>query len=128
MRKNDLIKLLQDLPGNPEMVLWNGLVGDFMNIDSKLVDEDLVKMSYDHFLEMCRLEECVNRQDWNYQHSADELAHLKQCYAKHYEWEVNPFVTHEDIASKRYKRKRVVYINAKLRGKTMHDRIGQVSY
>lgn len=128
MRKNDLIKLLQELPGNPEMVLWNGLVQDYMQIDNKLIDEDVVKMTYDHFLEMCRLEECSRRRDWNFQHTADDLVELKRSYAKHYEWEVNPYITQEDIERKRYKRKRVVYINAKLRGKTMHDRIGQVSY
>lgn len=32
MRKNQLIELLQQLKGNPEIVVWNGLVGDIMPI------------------------------------------------------------------------------------------------
>ena len=27
MKKNDLIKKLQQIEGNPEIVLWNGMVG-----------------------------------------------------------------------------------------------------
>ena len=29
MRKNELIKLLQEIPGNPNVVIWNGFVGDY---------------------------------------------------------------------------------------------------
>jgi len=32
MRKNDLIKLPNQIEGNPEVVLWNGYVGDYTNI------------------------------------------------------------------------------------------------
>lgn len=128
MRKNDLIKLLQETPGNPEVMLWNGYVQDFMKVGG-LVDSTLVKMTLDYYIEMCRLEECSNRRDWTYQHTADDLAELKKLYDKHHtEWEVNEWVTLEDIETKRYKKKRIVYINAKLRGKTMGDRLGSVSY
>lgn len=127
MRKNDLIKLLQDLPGNPEMVLWNGYVSDYMQID-RLVDSNVVKYNYDYFLEMCRLEECNRLKNWEYQLSEEEVADCKRAYRQNHEWDVNPYVTEEDVKEKRYKSKRVVYINAKLRGKTMGDRLGTVSY
>lgn len=32
MRKNKLIEILQSMSGNPEIVMWNGYVGDFMPI------------------------------------------------------------------------------------------------
>ena len=44
MRKNDLIKLLSDINGNLEIVLWNGYTQDFMKVD-RLVESDLVKMT-----------------------------------------------------------------------------------
>lgn len=127
MRKEQLIQLLQDLPGNPEVVLWNGYVGDFMNI-SGVVESDLVKINKRHFLEMCRLEKCRDHKDWNEQLTTAETEHSLECYKRNYEWEVNEFITADDIKEKRYNRKRVVYINAATRGKTMHDRLGPVSY
>ena len=127
MRKNDLIKLLSDIDGNPEIVLWNGYTQDFMKVD-RLVESDLVKMTKLHFLEMLRLEKCVDVKDWSAQLTDEETNHGLECYRKNYEWEVNEYVTTDDIQSKRYQRKRVVYINAKLRGKTMFDRLGEVRY
>lgn len=127
MRKNDLIKLLSDIDGNPEIVLWNGYTQDFMKVD-RLVESDLVKMTKLHFLEMLRLEKCVDVKDWSAQLTDEEVKHGLECYRKNYEWEVNEYVTTDDIQSKRYQRKRVVYINAKLRGKTMFDRLGEVRY
>ena len=119
--------MLQTLPGNPEMVLWNGYVSDYMHID-KLIDSNVVKYDYDYFLEQCRLEECVRLKNWEYQLSEEEVADCKRAYRQNHEWDVNPYVTEEDVKEKRYKSKRVVYINAKLRGKTMGDRLGSVSY
>lgn len=43
MRKNDLIKLLEQIEGNPQIVLWNGYVGDYMNISNKITEVKLVK-------------------------------------------------------------------------------------
>ena len=127
MRKEQLVQLLQDLPGNPEIVLWNGYVGDFMKV-SGVVEGDLVKMTKPHFLEMCRLEKCCDNKDWNEQLTAAETEYALECHKRNYEWEVNEYITTDDIKEKRYSRKRVVYINAAKREKTMHDRLGAVSY
>jgi hypothetical protein len=43
MRKNDLIKLLQEIDGNPEVSLWNGFVGDWMPISKEIEVIELVK-------------------------------------------------------------------------------------
>ena len=46
MRKNQLIELLQGIKGNPEVMVWNGLVDDYMPIGS--VDTNtLYKQSID---------------------------------------------------------------------------------
>ena len=34
MRKNQLIELLQEIKGNPEVMVWNGLVDDYMPLGS----------------------------------------------------------------------------------------------
>lgn len=127
MRKNDLIKMLSDIEGNPEIVLWNGYVQDYMKVD-RLVESDLVKMTKDYFLETLRLEKCSDLRDWNAQLTPEEVEHGLDCYRRNYEWEVNEYVTTEDIQRKRYQRKRVVYVNAKTRGKKMCDRLGEVRY
>lgn len=127
MRKNELIKLLSEMDGNPEIMLWNGYVQDYMAVDG-LVEGDLVKQTWGHYLEMCRLEECCNRKDWTFQHTEDDIAKLHKCYLKHVNWECNNYVCADDVTQKKYKRKRVVYVAAKTRGKTMHDRLGTVEY
>lgn len=126
MRKNDLIKMLQDIEGNPEVLLWNGMVGDWMNID-KPVESDLVKIEKGYFIESCRLRECRDRNDWQYQFSEDELADVEKWY-KRQEWEDNKFVTEEDIKEKRYRKKRVLYLQAKKRGVSTFDRLGNIEY
>ena len=44
MRKNDLIKMLKEIKGNPEVVLWNGMVGDWMPV-GKLSESYLTKIT-----------------------------------------------------------------------------------
>lgn len=127
MRKNDLIKLLQELPGNPELKLWNGYVSDFMDIGG-LAERQLTKQTWEHYIEMCRLERCRDLQDWSFQFTEEDLAEYRTAYTKHTEWENDPYVYLDDIATKRYKAKRIVYIEAKLRGKQYADRLGSVSY
>jgi hypothetical protein len=126
MRKNDLIKLLQNIEGNPEVLLWNGMVGDWMHID-KPVEGYLVKIDKEQFIESCRLRECRDRNNWEYQFSKDELADVEKWY-KRQEWEENHFVTEEDIKEKRWKQKRVLYLQAKKRGVSTFDRLGNIEY
>ena len=44
MKKNDLIELLNGIKGNPDIVLWNGMVGDYMHIKG-LEEGDLLNAS-----------------------------------------------------------------------------------
>ena len=127
MKKDDFIKELQNIPGNPEIKLWNGMVSDWMDIDS-LVEGDLVKETEAHYLEMCRLEKCVDLSNFGYQFTDDDLTRLRKVYSEHVSWEDNPFVTSEDIDNNRYHIESIYYINAKPRGETFIDRQGSVKY
>jgi len=128
MKKSKLIEMLNRLEGDPEIKLWNGMVGDWMDIDRELVPSDLVKQSLEHWLEMCRIQECRHRRDWDYQLPAEEVAALKKDYNKVNTWELNPFVTLEDVQEKRYKLKNIYILNAKTKGVKAFDRLGDIDY
>lgn len=127
MRKNDLIKLLQDIKGNPEVLLWNGMVSDWMHID-KPVEGDLVKIDKKYFLESCRLELCQKLKNLNYQLSPEEIKDFEKSYRDYHNWEANEFVTEEDVKRKRYRQKRVLYLQTKKRGMNTFDRLGNIEY
>ena len=127
MRKNDLIKLLQTIEGNPDIVLWNGIVGDYQNISTKLVEGDLVKKTLKGYLEHNRMVRCLKENDWQYQLTNEEVEYLTNIY-KTFDYEQDNYVTQEDIKEKRYRKKRVVYIQPKESGWTFFDRRIKVEY
>lgn len=119
MRKNDLIKLLNALPGNPEVVLWNGFVDDFHHINREIVEVTLVKHSKDFLRWRCRRpdapelseEECdkaFKEQEWDFPNRFASAEQFSDWYGKH--------------------RKRVYALNGNLRGKSCWDRQGTMSY
>ena len=128
MKKSKLIEMLNRLEGDPEIKLWNGMVGDWMDIDRELVPSDLVKQTLEHWLEMCRIGDCHDRRDWDYQLPAEEVARLKKDYNRVNTWELNPFVTLEDVKEKRYKLKNIYILNAKTKGVKAFDRLGDIDY
>lgn len=127
MRKNDLIKMLNEIEGNPEVVMWNGMVGDWM-IPAKPEQGELCKQTKQHYIEMVRLEKCIDLQNWDFQFSEEELKELDKSYKHYVNWSYGEYVREEDIASKRYKTKKVIWLSAKLRGESYYDRLGKVSY
>ena len=127
MRKNDLIKLLHTIEGNPEIVLWNGFVGDYQNISTKLVEGELVKKTLKCYLEHNRMVRCLKENNWQYQLTEEEVSYLTNVY-KTFNYEQNDFVTKEDIKEKRYMKKRVIYIQPKLKNKKCYDRLGTIEY
>lgn len=126
MHKNDLIKKLQELEGNPEVLLWNGYVGDWTDIGN-LSPSSLVKIQKDCWLESCRIKRCIERKDWSYQIPTEEVTVLSKQYTK-FSWEIDEFISEEDITEKRYKKKNVVFIQPKPRGEVSFDRLGRVNY
>ena len=127
MRKNNLIKLLQTIEGNPEIVLWNGLVGDYQNISTKLVEGDIVKRTLDDYLSRYRHERCFHEKNWKYQLTQEEENNAKKWY-KNIKYEINQYVTEEDIKKKYYMKKRVVYIQPNISNKKYCDRLGTIEY
>ena len=127
MKKSKLIELLQNIKGNPDIMLWNGIVGDVVDLTPNLVEVGLVKETLEHYLEMCRIEGCIDRKDWSYQMPHDEVERLKKNY-KTFKYEENQYVYKEDIDKGNYKQKIVYVLDAKLAGKTSYSRSGDISY
>ena len=120
MRKNDLIKHLQELKGNPEIMLWNGFVGDFVPIGT-VGESDLVKLSKESWMRYVKAE--ANR----YGDELESKEELNKIYNS-IGYESNRYVSEADIKTGLYKRKKIVYIEAKVTGKTACDRLGNIHY
>lgn len=125
MRKQDLIKYLQSIKGNPEVLLWNGFVGDWHRITPSTMK--LSKLTKEYFMESCRLERCIDTKDWEYQLTEKELQYYAQSYARQV-YEHNEFIEPEDLKRKRYKQKQVIMLQGKRRGIKTFDRIGDMEY
>lgn len=127
MRKNKLIEILSELDGNPEIFLWNGFVGDYQHISKDLVESCLVKQTLHDYLNICLLR-ARKSNGIEYNFTKEQIKELTTSYKNHIEWEENSYVTDEDVQNKFYKKKKVYYINARLRGIDTFDRAGDISY
>lgn len=78
-------------------------------------------------MESCRLERCIDMQDFTYQLTEHEKIQAKQSYDNHC-YEYSEFVEKADIERKRYKQKQVVMLQGKPRGISTYDRIGGLKY
>lgn len=126
MKKDKLIAMLQEIEGNPDILLWNGMVGDWMDI-SKIVPTELVKITLPYYLKTCQLEDRIKRQDMSYETPPEEVASLSKHW-RQLQWDVNEYVSSKDIKEGRYKVKNVMMIDAKPRGISTWDRAGTLSY
>ena len=127
MKKTKLIKLLQDIPGNPDILLWNGYVQDWVGIDPAVIKGYLVKKTLEYYSESVRIEECIDRKDWKHQLSEDTKIELAK-YHRTFPWEYNEWVTQDSIDANHYKGKRVYFLQNKRRGIKTFDRGGGIEY
>lgn len=123
MKKEQLILLLQTIEGNPDILIWNSLVSDYMDICPKLIDTELVKESKQHFLK------CVELENYRLGRTSASKDELDRLY-KNREWDFpNPYFAEDEL--KDYcgrNRKKVVLINVMNRGKLSFDRNGSIRY
>jgi hypothetical protein len=113
MRKRQLIELLEKISGNPEVVLWEGFVGDYMHIDKDITVHELVKRSRDLIGLRCKskeeIEQAFRNQDWDFPNpNIETIEEYNKWYGQH--------------------KKKVILISPKPRGKSTFDRLGNISY
>lgn len=123
MRKNDLIKLLQDIKGNPEIMLWNGYVEDVVPIDKNIQESSLFKMTFEGYKERVNIER--QARDKLPPYSDDEVRQLYRQYNKGWEFYAYYAPGKEDNW---YKEKRILVISPKITGKQAFDRLGNINY
>lgn len=121
MRKNALIALLQEIEGNPEIVIWNGYVDDYMNIDKEMFSITLVKETEDFIFNGLKGEWSQMNKSWDVPVEVLEKLRVraKEIHKKREHDFANPYVTEEEFESWYGKKKLTKYVLApKLRGKT----------
>lgn len=140
MRKNDLIKMLESIKGNPEIMLWSHLVKDVIPISSKMEEVDLYKDSLEYkqrvyeneyilSLKSVRKGELTELPDTTEFH--EKLKSLRQeaeaAYKKE-KYEYRLYMNEKLIKSGTIKKKKVVVIQPRIVGKTFWDRAGDINY
>ena len=126
MRKNALIARLHTLKGNPEILLWNGTVGDYQHI-KEFAYGDLVKQTQEDFLLRCELEKCRDEKNPEAKLTQQELADCKAVW-RSMPYETNRYVTQKHIKERRYRAKTVIFVVARVRGKSDFDRYNSIEY
>lgn len=126
MKKSKLMKLLADIPDNADIRLWNGMVGDWMDIES-IKPTMLFMVSLDHELKVTRMRNARDVGDPAAVLSAEQIADIKKEH-RTLGWEYNQWVTQTMIDDGYYNTKTVFIIDAKTRGVHAFDRLGSIDY
>lgn len=133
MKKNKLIELLQKIDGNPDIYLWNGFVGDWADIDPKFVEQKLTKESWEHNYKCLVWEWQKDNETFNQPPVGvdNEFRELAQKQFKQQQWELpNPYVELKNYKEwyGKHRKRIIIIINHKTRGKSYSDRIGDMYY
>ena len=124
MRKNQLIEILKNIKGNPEIMVWNGFVEDYQSISKQLIESKVYKLSFEGYKERINLERVVR----------DNLPplpeyELKVLYKRHKIGQYEAFNYYPpDDNDKAYDKKTVFVLEPKTTGKTHFDRLGTITY
>lgn len=124
MRKNQLIEILKNIKGNPEIMIWNGIVEDVQPIAKEVVECKLYKMSFEGYKERVNLQRVLKD---NLPELLDD--ELKALYKKHKIGQYEAFNYYPpDDNDKAYNKKTVFVLEPKVTGKTHFDRLGTITY
>ena len=147
MRKIDLIKMLQSIKGNPDIMLWNGVVGDVVPLDKNMIPVELYKDSLDYIKKLYEFEYIRQlmqtlpsdmNEDEQYNiayimlHKNKQLldklhkSATKKYSTRKYEYRIS--VDDEFLKSGKLKCKKVLVLQARKTGKTCWDRAGSIRY
>ena len=115
MRKNELIKLLQEIPGNPNVVIWNGFVEDYHHpTKPEVVEFRRIKKNFQAVL--------VNAE--RMEKGQDPMTEEEYRKYPQNDWELpcySTFPEHEDT-------RKMIVLELKERRKTMSNRAGTIYY
>ena len=131
MRKNELIQLLQQIKGNPEIYIWNGLVDDYMPL-KKVYPDKLYKVCTQFiYTQLVYDWKCTNNTfEDPPPEKCNSLMQMAVKAAKSEKYETaNPWLEPEQYTNWYGNRpKNIVALYAGIVNKTYEDRLGQIQY
>lgn len=119
MRKNDLIKMLNEIEGNPEIVIWNASVGDWMHIEKPKV------------YTFNRLKKSFKIKSINNERFRDHLPDLTEEEIKKVEnddFELGEGNTFGILKDEYFENRSRIVLSTKSRGIKSFDRLGNIEY
>lgn len=130
MKKNDLIKKLKQIKGNPDIVVWNGFVQDFNHIGG-IEPTFLYRECREHLITAMKYE------IWQYNKELSNEQLLERVDMKlvdedmsNREWEFPNSMFDERLMKSVYgdEKKAIIMIVPKKRDKSTCDRLGTMRY
>lgn len=125
MKKNDLIKLLSEIEGNPEIKIWNGFVSDLVNVSSNISHDYVRKYKLDWYINTIQNERRHDLHDRNHTLSEEDIKEItKEWKNMPYEYSEYSFEGEDNV----YNKKKVIVISPKTMNKSAFDRFGSIEY
>lgn len=126
MAKTELLAALNAIEGDPQIIIWNGHVGDYQNIAS-VTPLMLTKPTLSEWVFRLVCERVVDTGDRNYALPPGELKEWEETLREK-DWEIDNYVSEIDIAEGRYVEKAVYILEPTARGIETFDRLGNIEY
>lgn len=124
MRKNDLIKLLQSIEGNPQVVIWNGFTHDYQHIDKTFIPLTLYKPEKSWLKK-----KIIDLQRSHLGKNPISEEEFNQLYSNIEYEKANRFYTENEIKERYSKKtKKLIVFNVLERNKIVFDRLGSYKY
>jgi len=133
VKLNKLIEELQKIKGNPDILLWNGLVGDAVQLDKEIQIDYQYRYSPEYFISSMKMDWCeANGKDFDKIIPEETLKKFKEeakiLSRKHGYDFPNPFFDEKDYERYFDKKKKVIILQPIIAGKTYQDRLGEITY
>ena len=125
MKAADLKKLLEPIPDDQDILIWNGFVSDWQDI-GKIQESSLHRQTFENYKRYWMLETGLKA---DAEMSSEDLEICKEQYARYVKhWTFEEFVTTEDVAEGKYEEKKIILIEPQARGISTFDRNGNIEY
>ena len=116
MKKSKLIRLLNTVKGDPDVLVWNCQLSDYVDIEHQLTHSHLVRMTFEWYCKLLEYDRIAEKQDPDYRIPESELPELQKAYDAETGWGVNDLINYKDVSARKYHRKYVLFMKTKGRG------------
>jgi hypothetical protein len=128
MKKSKLISLLEQIEGDPDIMLWDDHMNDCQDVNPTIEEHQLVRISFEAYVRFIESERKVSQNNPEYKLPDTEITKVKKLFTDQHAWEINPWVTEEDIKNKIYTTKKVYIVKPKHKDKAIPERFTKQKY